>query len=144
MYAGGAFSTPNMSVLHLPSFDKTDLATPNSIISGTVNRGCFDFVVYVGVMTKEIQIYCGLDKYTGAVYDLSLLIELKSFFMGAYEDVEERFRDIEKLGKVSAIIYADAFYKRHPTGIDDFHVVSKNVLEENQELTEKLSTLVKI
>ena len=80
---------PFHNIMHLPSFNKTNLAYPNQLLSRVINKGEFKFIAYLGVMTKEIAIYCGLDKFTGQVIDYSFIDRIESLKGQVDEEGEE-------------------------------------------------------
>lgn len=132
------FETPFHNVLCLPSFQATNFTIPNPMISRIINKSNFNFVVYLGVMTKEIAIYCGLDTYTGPVIDHSIVSRLESF----KNDVETEL--YQKMGRIVAILYAQNLFEHFPEYDQvTIHRVDKNILNKHAELSQQITAEIK-
>lgn len=122
----------------MPSFEKTNLAYPNPMVSRIINKSGFKFVVYLGVMTKEIQTYCGLQNYEGPFLDYSTVEKFDCF------TEEGELETYQKLARIVAVLYAYIVYKYFPEVEKvSIHRVDKSILSKHENLKTTLLNLIK-
>jgi hypothetical protein len=84
----------------------------NPMITRIVSNGNFKFIVYLGVLTKEICFYCGLNKYNGSVLDHSIVQNIESLIESSEEDdIVEMY---SKMAKIVAVFYCQMLQDHCP------------------------------